>query len=182
MSSVVWNVLGRIARSVFRVLTASFMAVIVAAAVYWLWTTIQDRRLEAIVSQTRDWGEQPLPLAAPVTATLKTRCSESRLYYLLTIRPNVKEELQVSKGRTPSRVAAQAFEDVIGRRMEEFRIKLYDRDGFLLINEAVRADRLTKMLDDKRETAGYEVNAASFCDKEVYSRIASWSVGWSEKK
>ncbi len=59
---------------------------------------------------------------------------------------------------------------------------LYDQDGFLLVKEAVAADRLTRILDDNRETAGFEVNATAFCDKEVYSRIASWSVGWSERK
>lgn len=182
MGPELWSMLGRIARGVFRIITASFMTVIVAAAAYWLWTTIQDRRLEAIVSKTRDWGDQPLPLPAPATATLKTRCGESRLYYLLTIRPKTGDELSLPKEKTPSKATGRAFEDMISRRIEEFRIHLYDRDGFLMVKETLAPDRLTTILGDNRETAGFEINATTACDKEAYSRVAKWSIGWSERK
>ncbi len=167
--------LRRISRLAFRGLIAAFMTVVVAGALYWVWTTVEDRRLERIVSQTKEWESQKT-LHSPLIATLKTRCSNSMLYYKLVINAN-----------TLYQVADQALAEARGEKVKqtnfsnafrqlkkgELNLEFYDPDGFKVVKVIVKSNELTQVVKDN-EIIRLEASASTLCNRRAYAQAATW--------
>ena len=143
----------RIAGVTFRVLAGLFMAVIVAAGLFWTWNEIQDRQLEQAVSEVRLWPEKQLPFKQPATATLRTRCRDGMLYYYVEIEP---ENTELSEPILKS------------WRGIKFTVKLYDDSGFVLMNWDV--DRLSNVVDEKGTRIKMSANEKIPCSKKSLLR------------
>ena len=155
----------RIAGVTFRVLAGLFMAVIVAAGLFWTWNEIQDRQLEQAVSEVRLWPEKQLPFKQPATATLRTRCRDGMLYYYVEIEP---ENTELSEPILKS------------WRGIKFTVKLYDDSGFVLMNWDV--DRLSNVVDEKGTRIKMSANEKTHCDRKVYSTAKSWGIAWTQRE
>ena len=86
---------GRLLWRTFLSIVALFMLVVIIPGGYWAWTTIEDRRGERSVSTTREWppteilmsvGKDRKERAQALKASVKTRCAEGVLYYIVTIK------------------------------------------------------------------------------------------------
>lgn len=175
--TTVWRAIGRTAQILFRVTTGLFMAAVLVAVAYWAWGMLRDFRLEQVVSQTRDWEKKELLLSIPFTATLKTRCSESRLYYVLRVAP--KEQKNESGKRASQNTDWVAL---IVREVEEFRIILRDSDHFHRILVKVNWEHLWPVRGDGGREEELEANASTSCPREDYAKVTSWTMAWIQPK
>jgi hypothetical protein len=166
-----WTAIVRIIRALFRLLIGLFMAAVVAGAAYWVWGTLEDRRLERAVSVTREWKHQSLPMTIPLRANLKTRCSESRLYYQFQVAPMAKHE---SAKEAAGKDWASALVD-----LQYFVILLRDSDGFHIISVRITPSDLQTVVDDSGHPTASGANASTSCDRRAYARVTDWTVSWA---
>lgn len=159
-----WSRLWQITRIAFRSLAALFMAVVVAGALYLGWDLIEDRRLENTVSKTRTWEKVTIPLSQTVLVTLKTRCSESQLYYILTIQPPDKPDKPPEK--TSPIVRSSSLVNAVGR-INDFHIQFADLDGFKIVSVRLKNADFVKLVDDKGQVEAYEANGITPCIIEI---------------
>jgi len=199
--------LRRISRLAFRGLIATFITVVVAGALYWVWTTVEDRRLERIVSQTQVWESQKTPLIA----TLKTRCSNSRLYYKLVIHntfyanpdvdaladsilsPNADDDVlkladeSFPEGFRPltpeekKQLGAKVKNAFRQLKKSDLNLEFYDPDGFKVVEVIVKSNKLTKVVEDN-EIIRLEANASTFCYRRAYAQAATWELSQTTYK
>jgi hypothetical protein len=150
------------------VTTGLFMAIVVLGLGYWGWTTFQERRVERKVSSTKTWDERVIPFAGQTKATLKTRCSESKLYYTLHLEP-------AKSGQRETWVTQMM-------KVDDLALQLYDADRFRLLSiEIVNDDGRTRIVDDDGKPTALEINTTTVCDKHVYARASKWSITWRSK-
>lgn len=169
---VIWGNLRRIAGKTFR----WFLGILAVGVLILAYFLIEDRRIEGIVSQPHEWEEKILPLDIPVVATLKTRCSSSRLYYLLNLK---SKENQVSANEESSQKRPGIESSV--KKIKSFTLEFFDRDGFEIISVSVKSNMLSRIVGENRQTIAYNANSSASCDKKVYEQAVKWSIGWSEK-
>jgi len=168
-----------IARGAFRPLAALFMTVVVISALSWAWNAVQDRRLEKVVSQTREWPEKTTRLmAAPVSLKLKTRCSQSRLYYLFTILPAEDKAPAVTK---PQGEHSDLIDAVAGE-IEDFGFTLSDRDGFQRVSVAIKWEEVWPTRDENDRITALLANGSTLCAREEYAQAAEWALYWRRRK
>ncbi len=154
-----WNKIWQ-APIAYRVLKVTFMAVVVGSVLFWVWITVQDFRLDRISSQSRQWDEKTLDTIHGV-ATLKTRCSDSRLYYLLTIRGNNKW------GKLKGALS----------QIKQLTLKFIDRDGFKLLEVPIKHEDLSIVMGDDGHPTAFEANSSTSCDQRAFARADKWRIG-----
>src|SRR5688572_25332190 len=103
-----------------------FMLVVIVGAGYWVWTILENTRLERKVSVVRSWPPNAIRRALgkdrrdrdkALKASVKTRCSEGVLYYHLSI---VKDETSNAK---------EGLEE-LALKVSTFTVTLADADDF----------------------------------------------------
>jgi len=75
----------RAAAVLFRALAGTVMLVVVLGAVLWVRSEWHSRQLERVVAVTREWPKRSIGSDGIGLVDVRTRCSEARLYYLVTI-------------------------------------------------------------------------------------------------
>jgi hypothetical protein len=161
----------------FLSIAAVFMLVVISAAGYWTWTTAQEWRVERTVSATRQWppgeisvwvGKDRKERKDALKASVKTRCADSVLYYILTIEKN------------PAVATDEPFEDLVGR-VSDFDIELQDSDGFKVSSVAVARKDTVRVLGKLGKPEKREANASTACEKYSYARVERVQVGWRDE-
>jgi hypothetical protein len=174
-----WRIVRRGASLMFRMTTGLFMTIVVLGVSYWGWNALQERRLERKVSSTHTWKERVIPFAGQTKATLKTRCSESKLYYTLTLEPDPKTN---KTGQTDTWFTHMT-------QMPHLILQLEDSDGFRVMSIALKENgeikttdgRFTRVVDDDGKPTALEINTTTGCDKHVYARASEWTMTWRNK-
>jgi hypothetical protein len=191
MAEGAWSGLRRALGYGFRALTSAFMAVVVIGAIYWGWLSYEARRLEKRVSVTKTWPDLDVPMKTPAKVTLKTRCTNSRLYYQLRIEPKTElkgpSEAKDSKTtiearqRPPGQAQEKAaLVEQILRQISDYTVELLDDDGFKVVEISVKTQSLNLMVDNKGRGASLDANGSDSCDDAAYDRATRITISWKD--
>lgn len=91
-------------------------------------------------------------------AKLKTKFSDSKVYYMLN--------LTVAKGK--KRELPQSF-----------TIKLVDKDGFDIQYFTIASSSLTEELDNSENSVGYSYQSVQLMDADTYKSVTGWNLIWA---
>ena len=166
-------VAGRWLWRTFLCLIALFMLVVILGVGYWGWTTFEERRLERRISVARAWPSTEILVSVgknrvgALKASVKTRCSERVLYYILTITKNDAVKID------------EDFED-LARRVSEYRLELLDGDNFKISSITISRQETTRLVGDSGRVEAREANASTTCERSAYARVSRVAVGWHE--
>ena len=170
------SAVGRWLWRAFLCIIALFMLVVIFRVAYWGWTTFEDRRLERAISVAREWpsteilvpvGRERKERARALKASVKTRCSEALLYYILTITKN-------------DAVKTDEDFDELARRISSYDVGLLDIDGFKISSISISLHDMTRLVGKSGRIDGRGANASTTCERRAYSRVTHVSVGWHE--
>jgi hypothetical protein len=172
-----WRIVRRGASLMFRVTTGLFMSIVILGVGYWGWNALQAQRLERKVSATHEWNDRVIPLMGQTKATLKTRCSESRLYYHLTLTPDPKTNKPDQTGTWITRMMDIENLALILMDADEFHVMFID----IKRNAEMTNGPFSRRVDDEGKPTALEINTTTVCDKNVYARASQWSITWRNK-
>ena len=180
----------RVGRIAFKLLFALTMFIVVVGAAYWAWSTAADQRLEQKVAKVKQWESDTVP-ALPLKYTLKTRCSEERLYYSLSLEPVAKadtEKKRASAASSPPGEARRFFDlmkkgdwsDETFKVVKQLNIDFEDSDGFNLFSVDVPLDKLLRSVGEDGVVRALEANANVSCNRSQYARATTANVQWRQ--
>jgi hypothetical protein len=179
----------------FRTLATVFMLVVVLVAVLWVRSEWQSRRLERLVAVTKQWpttviGKDSMPV------DVKTRCSESRLYYIVRMsRPlpfakasEPSGKLLDASGKDEVKLPArgtQPTDDQWATRtrmgVEKIILQFLDKDGFVVLSHELSVAGFTSVREE-RIIDHLESNGSTHCDRAAFARAESLSIMWFDRR
>ena len=153
-------------------------AVVVISAVYWGWTSWQDRVLEKKTSVTKRRPEWTI--IADAVVKVRTKCSGSLLSYVVTIEPRSTSEATTgSRSKSDSKFSTP---EGLFRNLQVITIRLEDKDGFLLQEHELEvSDFMRVSSESSDEVKALERSGTLSCTPAIYDRADHLRVGWRER-
>jgi hypothetical protein len=113
-----------------------------------------------VLSKTKTWRNINLPQLDTLEVGLRTRWRDGNLYFIF------KAKMLGPPGLYP--------------RLRRFLLKLYDSDGFVIIEKRIDINDMGIIVDERGKHIGMEINSSIPCTAEAYLSIENWSCGWQE--
>ncbi|GJQ22185.1 MAG: hypothetical protein HBSIN02_25400 [Bacteroidia bacterium] len=113
--------------------------------------------------ETKTWPQIDLPQLDSLKLNLRTRWREGYVHFIFTVTPY------------NSRIR-RAHQEYLGSN--NFKLKLLDSGGFVIIEKQINLTDMTRTVDDKDKAIGLQINAKLPCSAETYLDIEHWTCGW----
>lgn len=180
-----------LARKVGWALALVFLAVGVGFGGLWLRNELREKRLENIVSQAHDWPPQEVTLEPGVKfkVSLRTRCSNDQLNYVLALEPMLEKLPPLPDGFRGASPDPKVFitdaefnaatEQSVKMALQHrpFILRFLDKDGFERFFFSASGG-ITQSVNSEGHVSGLQANGKTTCTNETYSQFTNWSMSW----
>jgi hypothetical protein len=164
-------------RKWYRILPGLFLAIVLVAAGHWMWGVWRAWQLADAASVTRTWPTSSI--LSNVAVEVETRCSDSRLSYVVVLVPPKSSAARTVAERTD---VARILTDKLRERLKVLTFQLIDKDGIPAATHALVIDEFVRIYssNDERPTI-LEARGTLACDPATYVRAETLTLSWTER-